>query len=205
MIYMQRNREMKIVFLGDSITEYGWNEPNGYVRQVENKLKNTGKKISIISAGIAGNTSQDMLNRLEKDVIGKKPDIMYFMGGVNDIWLEQGDLNKYKQNIKDITEKTKKHHIKVILINLTLIGEDLDNDLNKKIEKFNDFLSEFAKSNNIRLIDVHSELVKELKNPENENKKNEDGNILTIDGVHLNDFGNAILADKIVEEYLQEH
>ncbi len=200
---MYVNREIKIAFFGDSITEFGWLDGQGYVRQTANKLWQKGKNVTIVPAGIRGDTTFDMVERMDKDVINAKPNVMFFMGGINDIWQNRTDIGQYRENIEYILREAKKHHIKVILINLTIIGEDLDNDLNKKIETFNEFLSEFAKEKNLPLIDVHSELVKELTNSENTNEKDKIKNLLTVDGVHLNNLGNTILADKIVSEYLK--
>src|SRR5258708_33147530 len=66
----------KIAFLGDSITAQGAGSPGGYVLLVMNGLEQQGQKLTAIPAGISGNTSKDMLARLDRDVISKKPDWM---------------------------------------------------------------------------------------------------------------------------------
>src|SRR4028118_2199441 len=74
-----------IAFLGDSITQYGAQSPGGYVRLVESGLAAQGIKVTVIPAGLSGNKSNDMLARLEKDVLSKKPTWMTLSCGVNDV------------------------------------------------------------------------------------------------------------------------
>src|SRR5471032_3390124 len=76
----------KIAFLGDSITAQGWEVPGGYVKLVTAGFETLGVHITPIPAGVGGNTSRDMLARLQNDVISKKPDWMTLSCGVNDVW-----------------------------------------------------------------------------------------------------------------------
>ena len=59
----------KIAFLGDSITAGGWGNPVGYVRLVMAGLEANGVKAEAVPAGISGHKSDNMLARLERDVI----------------------------------------------------------------------------------------------------------------------------------------
>lgn len=186
-----------IAFLGDSITQYGWEQPNGYVNQVVTSLTNAGMKILPIPAGKCGHTSFDLLNRIDKDVLSKKPDIMFFMGGLNDIWLKKGTFEDYQNNMEKITEKAQSAGARVILMNLTIISEDINSSTNKEIDKYNEFLKKLADEHSILYIDLNSVLKEELKK-----HKTGEKNILTVDGVHLNDKGNTIIAQKIVKDFL---
>lgn len=185
-------------FLGDSITQFGWEEPNGYVNLVVSGLTNSGIKIIPVPAGICGHTSSDMLKRMDNDVLKKNPDIMFFMGGLNDIWLNKGSLEDYKKNITQILDKAQASGVQVILMNLTLISEDIEAPMNKTIDKYNEFLKQIAKERSILYIDLNSELKKELAK-----HKSDEKNILTKDGVHLNARGNSIIADKIIKDFLK--
>src|SRR6476620_5440369 len=66
----------KIAFLGDSITAGGWGNPLGYVRLVMAGLEANGVKAEAVPAGISGHKSNQMLARLQKDVLDKKPNWM---------------------------------------------------------------------------------------------------------------------------------
>jgi lysophospholipase L1-like esterase len=75
----------KIVFLGDSITAAG-KRKGGYCQLVLSALKDQGVDTTPFFAGISGHKSNQMLARLEKDVLRHKPDWMTLSCGVNDVW-----------------------------------------------------------------------------------------------------------------------
>ena len=75
-----------LAFLGDSITNQGQKNPDGYVNLVLRSLALEGVYVNPVKAGIGGNKSNDMLARLERDVLSKKPNAMTFSCGVNDVW-----------------------------------------------------------------------------------------------------------------------
>ena len=79
-----------IAFLGDSITQFGAHSGCGYVRLVDYGLKANGIEIKRVNAGISGHKSNQMLERLEKDVLSKKPDWLTLSCGVNDVWHMSG-------------------------------------------------------------------------------------------------------------------
>lgn len=90
----------KIAFLGDSITAGGM-APLGYVSLTIAGLKANGIEATAIGAGVSGHKSNQMLERLERDVINKKPDCMTLSCGVNDVWLEQIEAYLDRQDRKD--------------------------------------------------------------------------------------------------------
>ena len=83
-------------------------------------------KIQIIPAGVSGNTSKDMLARLDKDVLSKKPQWMTLSCGVNDVWhgVNGVPLDQYKQNITSIVDQAQAAGIKVVILTATMIGEE---------------------------------------------------------------------------------
>jgi len=182
-----------IAFFGDSITQFGWDNPSGYVHQVLFGLEKAGYKVVPVPAGVCGDTSFDMLERIDDDVLSKSPDTIFFMGGLNNIWHNEGTLDEYKDSINKIYEKAKNSEF--ILMSLTLISEDIEAPLNKQIDEYNSFLKEFAQEKSILFIDLNSEMKNELKQHKGEN-------ILTEDGVHLNDRGNTLVSNKILKDYL---
>ena len=198
-LMLDKNKATKIAFLGDSITEFGWLQESGYVRKVSQGLNSAGIHFELIPAGIAGNTTYDMLQRLDKDVLDKKPDIVFLMGGINDIWHYSADTKIFSNNVKNIIDRINEHGAKPIIISLTLITEDISAPENKKIDEFNKFLKEYTSKNGILYIDVNTAFKNELK------KYNNMSGVLTIDGVHLNDKGNQILADTILTEFLKTY
>jgi lysophospholipase L1-like esterase len=192
----------KIAFLGDSITEFGVHWPSGYVRLVISGLEANGIKAIAIPAGISGNKSNDMLGRLQRDVIDKKPDWMTLSCGVNDVWHGQGGvpLDQYKRNITAIVQQAQAAGVKVMILTSTMIGEEAGNANNQKLVAYNDFLRSLAAEKKCLLADLSGDMqaaVKEAGGGAGSKK----GNVLTVDGVHMLPQGNRVMASGILKQF----
>ena len=181
-----------IAFLGDSITQAGANRPTGYCNLVIRGLASHGAKVTMIPAGISGHKSNQMLVRLEKDVLQKKPHWMTLSCGVNDVWHgEKGvPLPQYKANITAIVERVQAAGIKVMILTSTMITEDQKNPLNQKLADYNAFLRELAKEKACVLADLNLEMQAALASGPTDPR----GTTLTTDGVHMNGLGNTMMA-----------
>src|SRR5579864_5497936 len=156
----------KIAFLGDSITQGGMG-PTGYVTLVIQGLKANGVHATAIGAGVSGHKSNDMLARLQRDVIDKKPEWMTLSCGVNDVWhgAKGVPLDQYKQNITQIVEKAQAAGIKVLILT-TMITENPEEPNNQKLAAYNDFLRELAKEKKCLLADLNGAMQKDLEERE---------------------------------------
>lgn len=195
----------KIAFLGDSITSQGAASPSGYVRLVISGLAANGIKAEAIPAGVSGNTSKDMLNRLEKSVLSQKPDWMTLSCGVNDVWHGPTgvELEPYKVNISSIVDRAQAAGIKVMILTATMIREDQGNDLNKKLVSYNEFLRKLASEKHCLLADLNSEMqaavAKAMK--DDTTTPHVARNYLTVDGVHMKLEGNLMMATGILKGF----
>jgi len=181
-----------IAFLGDSITAGGWSDNGGYVKLIVDGLAKEGVKVTPIPAGVGGHKSNDMLARLDRDVLSKKPDWMTLSCGVNDVWHGKNGvpLEDYQKNITAIVDRAQAQGVKVVLLTATPIFEDLKNPQNAELQRYNDFLRSLAKERNLPLADLSAGFASVLgKLPE---KK--DSRYLTVDGVHMNPEGNLLMA-----------
>ena len=105
---------MRIVFLGDSITDCDRNREdtkslgNGFVKILANKLLPIypGTDIELINKGISGNEVCDLLARVQRDVIDLQPDAAVIMIGVNNTLhkFKYGKELNLKQLESDLTE-----------------------------------------------------------------------------------------------------
>lgn len=188
----------KIAFLGDSITQGGVG-PQGYVTLTIKGLESAGVKATAIPAGISGHKSNDMLARLDRDVISKKPDWMTLSCGVNDVWhgAKGVPLDDYKKNITQIVEKCQAAGIKVMILTSTMIGEDQPNANNQKLIAYNDFLRTLAKEKKCLLADLNADMQAAIKAAGPDKK----GNLLTGDGVHMNPAGNQMMATGVLKGF----
>lgn len=183
-----------IAFMGDSITQQGNTSASGYVNLVMKGLDIAGVKAKKIPAGVSGNKSNNMLDRLDKAVIARKPQWMTFSCGVNDVW--HGDkgipLDQYKVNVTKIFDKCAAAGIKVIVLTATMIGEDPAGQNNKKLAAYNEWLREEAKRRNLRIADLNADMQAMLAEIRKTDKSR--GNKLTKDGVHMAYKGNCMMA-----------
>jgi len=190
----------KIGFLGDSITQAGA-EPQGYVTLVIRGLEANGIQVGSLPAGIGGHKSNQMLERLERDVLSKKPDWMTLSCGVNDVWHGANGipLEPYKKNITEIVEKCQAAGVKVMILTATMIGEDAPNSNNQKLAAYNDFLRDLAKKKKCRLADLNADMQAAIAKAKKES--NHQGNLLTSDGVHMNPEGNRLMATGVLKAF----
>jgi lysophospholipase L1-like esterase len=205
----------KIAFMGDSITAEGWGKPAGYVRLVIAGLKANGVEAEALPAGISGHKSDQMLARLEKDALSKKPQWMTLSCGVNDAWhgpngvpLDEamaatGKFNAtvsqrgtYKKNITEIIDRATAAGVRSVILTATVIKEELDGPLNQMVAPYNDFLRGLAKEKNVPLADLNvmcHEAIKAANKPGT--------NILTYDGVHMGPEGNQLMATGVLQAF----
>jgi lysophospholipase L1-like esterase len=193
----------KIAFLGDSITAQGASGPGGYVRLVISGLEANGIKAEAIPAGISGHKSNQMLERLERDVLNKKPTWMTLSCGVNDVWHgEKGvPLDQYKQNITKIVDRCQAVGIKVMILTSTMITEDQKAENNQKLIPYNDFLRALAAEKHCLLADLNAEMQAALAQAKKNQPRPQSGNYLTADGVHMNPAGNQMMALGVLQGF----
>ncbi len=192
-----------VVFLGDSITQAGAG-PTGYVslfRDAINKARpNSG--INVIGAGISGNRVPDLEARLDKDVLSKKPGVVVIYIGINDVWHTRNGrgtpADKYEAGLRSLIKRCTDAGARVVLSTPSVIGEKHDgsNELDKLLAEFCEISRKVAMETGTTLLDLNAAFNKYEKEY---NVANQDKNVLTTDGVHLNDAGNRFVATRMLE------
>lgn len=190
----------KVAFLGDSITNYGWRHPTGYVRLVAKALELQGVPIEVVPAGISGHRSNDMLARLEADVLDHQPAWMVLSCGVNDVWKgEEGvPLEDYRKNMTAIVDRALAAGIQVVVLTATMVGEDPDNEENRQLAGYNSFLRDLAAAKGCLLIDVNAVMQERVGTYREGLGGAEPRDILTRDGVHPNGLGDMMIASAVL-------
>lgn len=202
--FYNHQAKKKILFFGDSITQAGVG-PKGYITRIGQLLNEgpEGKNVELIGAGIGGNKVYDLYLRMEDDVLAKKPDIVVIWVGVNDVWHKRTsgtgtDQDKFERFYNAIIKKLKEKNIKVYLCTPATIGEktDFSNELDGDLNQYSNIIRKIASTNNCPLIDLRKAFLAYLltNNPENKPK-----GILTVDGVHLTDSGNDLVAHEMLK------
>jgi len=199
----------RIVFLGDSITAAGVG-PDGYITLIKNVLDANAKDLGVetIGAGISGNKVPDLQRRLERDVLGKNPTIVFIYIGINDVWHWKKQANgsmtggtpkdAYEAGLKDIIGKIKEAGARIILCTPSTIGEKADgsNERDPMLEEYAAISRSVAKDCGVELLDLRKAFIDYEKA---NNKGNQPKGILTSDSVHLNKQGNELVAEAMLK------
>ncbi len=194
----------RIVFFGDSITELGV-KPNGYVSLIRGELKKTHPKVEIVGAGVSGNKVPDLLKRLDKDVLRKKPTVVVIYIGINDVWhyalkgRKGTPKDDFRDGLIDLVERIHKANAQVILCTPTVIGEKKlgENPQDLMLQDYSEVIRKIASERNLVLCDLRKAFLDHLR--EN-NRFNKEKGILTTDRVHLTQAGNALVAETMLKK-----
>lgn len=191
--------ELRVVFLGDSITA-GWSSPQfgGFF---------PGKPY--VNRGIGWQTTAQLLLRFGPDVIALQPRVVVILAGTNDIASNTGPmtLEETEGNLASMAELGRAHGIRVVLSSVMPVSDDVTNSEGKKrlqtpdrppekILALNEWIKKYAAANGITYLDYFSATVDEKGFLKSE---------LTGDGLHPNAKGYAVmapLAEKAIQEAL---
>src|SRR5262245_61073833 len=195
-----------ILFFGDSLTQLAGQEApkqhvtKGYVRIVREELEKTHKdkdlKVDWVATG--GHKVTDLLKRVEKDVIAKKPTIVFIQIGVNDANAGVTPA-QFKGQLEELLGKLQQGGARVVLCSCTSLGEKHDgsNRIDKKLDDLADVARTVAKEQKIPLNDLRKAFVEHWKK---NNKDNKQSGILTYDGNHFNDAGHQFVAEQMLKK-----
>ena len=153
---------MKVLFQGDSITDWGRNRDDfhdlggGYPKFAAEAIKNRhpDTEFEFINLGISGNKVADLVDRWQTDCIDIKPDVVSILIGVNDVWHRSGDrswlpTDEFTAQYRSILTETKeKTSAKIIMLEPYLAYTDdkafFREDLAPKIEAVRGLAREYA-------------------------------------------------------------
>jgi acyl-CoA thioesterase-1 len=105
---------VKIAMLGDSLTAgYGVHPEEAIPAQLEKALKAEGRNVTVLNAGVSGDTAAGGLDRVDW-MMGDKPDIVFIELGANDA-LRGVDPGTTERDLTEIIEKLKKAGVTIWL------------------------------------------------------------------------------------------
>jgi lysophospholipase L1-like esterase len=192
----------KIIFFGDSLTALAIKDRNvregkGYVPLVREALKEKGVEVDAVATG--GHRVPDLLKRVDKDVIAKKPTVVVIQIGVNDA---SGGVTpeKFAEQLNELIGKLEKGGAKVVLCSCTcrVEGYDPKNDFDKKLDTLADAARAIAKEKKIPLNDLRKAFIEYWKK---HNPKNEKKGFLTYDGNHWTEAGHKYVAEQMLKKF----
>jgi lysophospholipase L1-like esterase len=185
---------MKVLCIGDSTT-YGFGVQRSKIWTTLSKNK---LGIEIINNGINGDTTGGMISRFNDAIIKERPEVVFIMGGANDL-IAGASLGIVQANIMSMAHQAiSKLIVPIIGVPIKM---DLENvrsdwstfaDFNKiavELELYKTWIKSFSKTFNIRYIDFNSEIDKLSFTSD-----------LYLDGLHLNEKGQIIMAEVFCDE-----
>ena len=186
-----------IAFLGDSITQAG-SYDDGYIRLFEKVILNLGiEQYTFFERGVGGNTSADMLARVDNDVVAYHPTWTTYSAGVNDICYtgKTQTLDQYKANVTATFDKLDACGTKVIVFTTTPISEQTGESA---LDPYVTWLREEANRRGYRIAEMNTAMKAELIA---RGATGQDPWKLTTDGIHLNADGNKIMAWELLKAF----
>lgn len=178
----------RIVFFGDSIT-LAAGAKDGFIPLVIAGLSDRGTKFVPVNAGAGGNTSDDLLARVDRDVFAHNPVWMTLNCGINDVF-QQVPPERFADNVSAMVRKAEVQGVSVVLLTSTLIGEqELDGAFNELLVPYDEALRRIARDHHLPLADVSVAFRTAVSMGQGP---------ITTDGIHPNARGSAIIAEVLL-------
>ncbi len=181
--------EQRVVFLGDSITEWWQREhPNFFAGR------------PYINRGISGQTTGQIKQRFRDDVIALKPVIVVILAGINDIAENQGPVpvEKMADNITDMAALAIKHQIRPVICSVLPASRISWREGIRPVEKItqlNTLLAAYCREKGITYVDYYTKMVNGEKGLDRQ---------LATDGVHPTQAGYRLI-EPLVEAAIAEN
>ena len=186
-------KQLRVVAIGSSSTQgYGAAPGNSYPAQLMKRLGETFKGVEIIvfNRGVGGQDTDDMADRVQRDVIAEKPDLVIFQAGTNAA-LRRIPVERFIRRLDVGVERSRAGGADVVLMDLqyspavialpdeeTYVGAMRDTALKHGVglfQRFNITKSWYDKDNMTW------------------------SDFMTSDGLHLNDFGQKCIGKLVAK------
>jgi len=202
----RQDKELTIVCFGDSITRgvhLKAEEAYPYI------LSTLLPGVKVINSGYPGDTTQQGLARMKRDVLDHQPDYVVILFGTNDSVIEKPGqyrvaADRYAKNLSQMISELKKINARVVLCTLLPINStpyferhpkeyyDAEGGLEAIVQKYRAAVRAMARVENVPVVDIYPEFAKDmtlLRDPP--------------DGVHPNARGTNKIATLVGQKLMQ--
>ena len=201
-------KDSKVLFLGDSISDPKFNFQfaykikgrNIYALQLKKKFKKYSKDIKVDIKGIASNRTYHVYDRLTKDCINLKPDVIVMLIGVNDAWENYVPedylplLRPMEPHIREVYRRLKMELPNTqILYVMPFMIDAVEEKLpfHKTLDEYREVLKNVALEHGATVVDMQEVFYEAQKKMQPKD--------LAIDGIHPTNLGHKVMADAIAE------
>lgn len=203
----------RIVFAGDSVTDMESAQPVGeglfenvgksYVRIVENMLSAFYPEvyIRVTNSGISGNTSRDLLQRFDRDVVSLNPDWVSICIGINDVWRQfdspampdvQVSPEEYRSNVEQMILSVKDNVKGVFLMTPYYMESNAEDWMRKRMDTYGAICRELAEKYGCCFIDLQAVF--------NDYFQYRHSSYIAWDRIHPNQIGATVIARAFLEK-----
>jgi lysophospholipase L1-like esterase len=196
-----------LVFIGDSITEWGREQPlsdevdgflgNGYVHYIDTLIAaaHHGEGLRIFNAGIGGNTVRDLAARWRIHVLDLHPDWLSILIGINDVWrqfdhwvppAQQISLDQYQRTLDGLIRAARPGLKGLVLMTPYYVESDRSIPMRAMMDRYGEAVRALAAEHSAVLVDTQAAIDRALRDVSPDD--------LAADRVHLNAVGHMILA-----------
>ena len=192
----------RVIFFGDSLTALAVKDRHvptgkGYVPLVREALKDKGVEVDAVATG--GHKVTDLLKRVDRDVIARKPTVVVIQIGVNDAGAGVTPA-QFKGQLEELIDKLRKGGAQVVQCTCTCRREGYDpkDVLDKKLDALADAARTIAREKKLPLVDLREAFIDYWKknNPDNKPK-----GFLTYDGNHWTEAGHQYVAEQMLKKF----
>ena len=187
---LEPNKPIRVIGFGSSNTELHWHSLghfNWFSWLTASLREWIGRHITTINQGINGETVNDLLKRINRDVINFKPDVTFITIGGNDA--NSGmELDEYRAAIEKIIDKLNKIECLPILQTYYCPIYEQMSEIFQNFPEYMEIKRKICSERQIPLIDQYKYFSALYQNEKHTYSE------LMLDGLHVNPIGNAIMS-----------
>lgn len=203
----------RIIFAGDSVTDAGSAQPvgeglfdnvgRGYVRALESMFAAYYPEVflRITNAGTSGNTSRDLLERFDRDVVELNPDWVSICIGINDVW-RQFDMpaipesqvlpDEYEKNVEEMILKVKGKVKGIFVLSPYIMEPNSEDMMRKRMNEYVEISRKLAEKHNCIFVDFQKIY--------EDYCKIRHASFIAWDRIHPNQVGAALMAREFLKK-----
>lgn len=185
-------REVKVVCFGDSVTGvyYHTGGRRAYSHLVELGLRQAfpGSPVTVINAGVSGNSTREGLARIQKDVLDQRPRLVTVMFGLND--MVRVPIAEFDANLRKIVAHCREGNVEVMLCTPNAVI-DTDSRPRAKLVEYCETIRRVAREEHVALCDTYAAL-ESLRE-----RQPRAWRLLMSDEIHPNMDGHKRMAEEI--------
>lgn len=175
------------------------------------------RNITVLNKGIGGNNSNDLLKRLDRDVLAENPDLVILMAGSNDMINSKKFISyaTFRDNYQSLIHQLKSRGIQVVVMSPPPVDTGyvfqrhnrqlFSQEPNAKLDSLNHLIRQLARDNEVHYIDLHQAFKAQgSPNRLSQSLIVNQANLGIPDGLHPTREGYQLIANEVYH-YLNAH